>query len=172
MFRRKTLPFLVLALVILVGCSMNGGGKVAFLGVGTGLGAGVPTEATIAVSVNCSDNKDMFRSNINLVDNANDAHITAHLKWTPVSEFGATTCEEAAANMEAQGISLTFGIIQSQGQENGTVSVAVGQPGAFPAQCGALQRILVQAFEDTPDGLPGGAYFADGCLDHGKISFH
>ena len=114
----------------------------------------------------------MFRSNINLVDNTNDTHITAHLKWTPVSLFGAPTCEEAAAIVEAQGFSVIVSILESQGQENGTATVVVGQPGAATAECGAFQRIAIRSVAYTPDGLPGGFYLANGCLDRGKISFH
>lgn len=175
MFRRSFLFFwlsAVLALVVLAGCTMHGGGRVAFFDVSTGLGNGIPTEATIAVSVNCNENKNLFRSNINLVDNTNGAHINAHLEWTPVSTFGGpATCAEAKAFVEQQGASLAFGIISSHGQENGQAAVVVGQAGADLTNCGALQPIVVQATENTPDSLPGGAYFAAGCLDHGKISF-
>ncbi len=160
----------VLTLVVLTGCTMHGGGIVSLSKVGTGKGIGAPTEATIAVSLNCND-KDMVRSNINLVDNTNGVHINAHLKWTPVSEFNVNSCEDAAAIMEQEGYSLAGGIISSQGQENGVVEVAVGAPGAVSAECGDLQPIYIEAHEDTPDALPGGDYFAYGCLDRGKINF-
>ena len=163
----------VLTLVVLTGCTMNGGGIVDFFGVDTGVGPGIPTEASIAVNLNCNDNKNAWRSNINIVDNTNGAHINAHIKeWIPVSEFGADSCEEAAAIVEAQGASLALGILTSQGnQENGLVQVVVGAPGVSPAECGDLQPIIVQAFEDTPDSLPGGEYYAGGCLAQGKINF-
>ncbi|MEZ4862725.1 MAG: hypothetical protein R3C14_15525 [Caldilineaceae bacterium] len=174
---RKTNIYLftvaALALVILAGCTMNGGGVVSFQAVETGLGAGTPTDASIAISLNCNDNKNAWRSNINVVDNTNNAHINAHVKqWMPVSEFGAaTTCAEAAAVAEAEGFSIAFGIMTSQGQENGQAVVAVSKPGVVP-ECGGLQYIQVQAIENTPDSLPGGLYFAAGCLDRGKINFN
>ena len=175
MFRKTFAPCLLITVLALVlaGCTMHGGGVVDFFDVDTGLGAGIPTEATIAVNLNCNNNKNAWRSNINLVDNTNNAHINAHVKeWVPVSEFGADSCAEAAAIAEAEGFSITFGILMSKGQENGAALVVVGQPGAAPADCGALQPILVEAFEDTPDSLPGGAYLAAGCLDRGKINFN
>ncbi|MEZ4713923.1 MAG: hypothetical protein R3A44_42455 [Caldilineaceae bacterium] len=113
-----------------------------------------------------------WRSNIYLVDNTNNAHINAHIKqWVPVSEFGAESCEEAAAMAETEGFSVAFGIMTSQGQENGEAAVIVSKPGVIP-ECGGLQFIQVQAEEITPDSLPGGQYFAAGCLDRGKINFN
>lgn len=171
--RISLLTIAALALVILSGCTISGGGVVSFSDVNTGLGDGIPTDASIAITLNCNDNKNAFRTNINMVDNTNNAHIKAHIKeWVPVSEFGAaTSCEEAAAIAEAEGFSVIFSILTSQNQDNGQAVVFVGAPG-FSSECGDSQPIQVQASEGTPDSLPGGEYFALGCLDRGQINFN
>lgn len=156
-----------------VGCTMHGGGVVALFGVETGLGAGVPTDANVAVSVNCNDNTDELRSIIHWTDNTNGANFTARLPSTPISEVigsGVDTCEEGAAAVSDTGISLSVGVINSRGQESGEVVIAVSAPGAGATQCGDLQSVAIQA-GGSEDVLPGGFYAAEGCLDHGKISF-
>jgi hypothetical protein len=167
----------VLAIVALTvtGCigTIHGGGVVALFDVNTGLGEGVPTDANVAVSVICNDNRNEVRSIIHWTDNANGANFTALLPWTPISEvlgLGIDTCEEAAAIVSAEGASFSVGIINSRGQESGTAAIGVSVPGAVPADCGDLQGVVIQA-TGSVDVLPGGAYFAEGCLDRGKISF-
>ena len=156
-----------------VGCTMHGGGVVALFVVDTGLGAGVPTDANVAVSVNCNDNTDELRSIIHWTDNTNGANFTARLPWTPISEVvgsAVATCEEAAEFVSEFGASFSVGVINSRGQESGDVVIGVSVPGFDPGACGDLQVVAIQA-TGTEDVLPGGSYAAEGCLDHGKISF-
>ena len=168
----------VLALVMLAGCTgTNGGGTVTLLEGETGNGTFVAGEATIAVSATCNDHKDGFRSTLHVTDNNNGANFTAILPWTPVANIAAdytdadfSTCEEAAAYMEANGFSAAGGLINSQGQEVGTAGVLVGAPGSLPGVCGDLQPLQIGAI-GPDDVLPGGFYAAYGCLDQGKINF-
>lgn len=162
---------LVIAALAVGGCTMHGGGVVALFTVSTGLGAGVPTDANVAVSVNCNDNTNEVRSIIHWTDNTNGANFTARLPWTPISElFPVATCEEAAAIVSELGASLAVGVINSRGQESGDVTIAVSAPGEGATECGDLQSVEIAA-TGTEDVLPGGSYNAIGCLDHGKISF-
>ena len=156
------------------GCigTIHGGGVVSLFNVDTGLGDGIPTDAEVAISVTCNDNTDEVRSIIHWTDTTNGANFTARLPSTPISEiFGseADTCEEAAAIVSDIGASFSVGIINSRGQESGTVVIGVTAPGAEPV-CGGLQAVAIDA-DGTEDVLPGGSYFAGGCLDRGKISF-
>lgn len=164
---------LAIAALSAIGCigTIHGGGVVSLLGVTTGSGPGVPTDANVAVSVICNDRKDAVLSIIHWTDNANGANFTARLPWTPISEIGPAgvdTCEEAAAIVTEVGASFTLGIINSQGQESGQAVLGVSAPGEAPFDCGDLQAVAIQA-----DGtqLPGGFYSAEGCLDRGKITF-
>lgn len=166
---------LVIAVLALGGCigTIHGGGVVALFEVTTGLGAGVPTDAHVAVSVNCNNNTDEVRSIIHWTDNTNGANFTARLPSTPISEIlgsGADTCEEAAEIVSDQGASLSVGVINSRGQESGEVVIGVSVPGFDPGACGDLQVVAINA-TGSEDVLPGGSYSAAGCLDHGKISF-
>src|SRR6476619_7214593 len=79
----------VIAVVAASGCiaTMHGGGVVSLVGVSTGAGPGVLTDANVAVSVTCNDRKDAVLSTIHWTENANGAHFTAHLPWTPLSEI-------------------------------------------------------------------------------------
>ena len=163
---------LFIAALAVGGCigTIHGGGVVSLFAVTTGSGPGVPTDANVAVSVICNDRKDAVLSTIHWTDNANGANFTAHLPWTPISEIagaGVATCEEAAAIVSDVGVSFSLGIINSQGQESGVAAIAVSAPGAVFA-CGDLQEVVILA-EDPQ--LPGGSYFAQGCLDRGKIVF-
>jgi hypothetical protein len=178
-FRKVTFIVAVLALGVLTGCTgtINGGGRVGLQIVQTGLGDGVPTEATVAVSATCNDHKDSFRATLYLTDNDNGANFTARLPWMPVADIteGAfTTCEEAAAFVEANGLSVAGGLINSQGQESGQAVVIVSEPGVGLPEvgnpCEDLQTVVIEAI-GTDDVLPGGEYAALGCLDHGKINF-
>ena len=164
---------LAIAALSAIGCigTIHGGGVVSLFDVDTGSGPGVPTDANVAVSVICNDRKDAVLSVIHWTDNANGANFTARLPWTPISELppgGIETCEEAAAIVNAEGASLALGIINSQGQESGEVFLGVSAPGEAPFDCGDLQGVVIQAFGTQ---LPGGSYFAEGCLDRGKITF-
>jgi hypothetical protein len=164
---------LVIATLAVSGCTMHGGGVVALFTVSTGLGAGVPTDANVAVSVNCNDNTDEMRSIIHWTDNTNGANFTARLPWTPISEVvgsAVATCEEAAEFVSEFGASFSVGVINSRGQESGDVVIGVSVPGFDPGNCGDLQVVGIQA-TGSEDVLPGGSYNATGCLDHGKISF-
>ena len=162
---------LVIAALAVVGCTMHGGGVVALFTVSTGLGAGVPTDANVAVSVNCNGNTNEVRSIIHWTDNTNGANFTARLPSTPISElFPVATCEEAAAIVSDTGTSLSVGVINSRGQESGDVLIAVSAPGEGAIECGDLQSVGIEA-TGSEDVLPGGFYSATGCLDHGKISF-
>jgi len=162
---------LVIAALAVSACigTIHGGGVVSLVAVTTGSGPGVPTDANVAVSVICNDRKDAVLSTIHWTDNANGANFTAHLPWTPLSEIppGIATCEEAAAIVSTIGASFSLGIINSQGQESGAAVIGVTAPGV-EAACGGLQAVAIQA-EDPQ--LPGGSYFAQGCLDRGKIVF-
>ena len=165
---------LVIALAV-SGCigTIHGGGVVSLFDVGTGLGAGVPTDANVAVSVTCNNNTNEVRSIIHWTDNTNGANFTARLPSTPISEISgsaADTCEEAAEIVSAQGASFSVGVINSRGQESGQVVIGVSAPGAGPVDCGDLQVVAIDA-TGTEDVLPGGSYTAIGCLDRGKISF-
>jgi len=165
---------LVIAALAVSGCigTIHGGGVVALFDVDTGLGDGIPTDADVAVSVTCNDNTDEVRSIIHWTDTTNGANFTARLPWTPISEIvgsGVATCEEAAAIVSEVGASFSVGIINSRGQESGQVGIGVTVPGATP-ECGDLQAVIIQA-TGTEEVLPGGSYFAVGCLDRGKISF-
>lgn len=157
------------------GCigTIHGGGVVSLFFVDTGLGAGVPTDANVAVSVTCNDNTNEVRSIIHWTDTTNGANFTARLPSTPISEISgsaADTCEAAAAIVSGQGASFSVGVINSRGQESGQVVIGVSVPGEGDPACGDLQTVVIQA-EGTEDVLPGGSYFAGGCLDRGKISF-
>jgi hypothetical protein len=181
-FRKITFIVAFLALVGLTGCTgtMNGGGRVTLLEVQTGLGDGVPTEATIAVSATCNDHKDSFRATLHVTDNDNGANFTVRLPWTPVADIADinegdfTTCEEAAAFVEANGFSVAGGLFDPQDDlqdpESGGAAVLVSAPGLAPELCGDLQVVEIEA-EGSADVLPGGGYLAAGCLDHGKINF-
>ena len=165
---------LVIAALAVSGCigTIHGGGVVSLFDVDTGLGDGIPTDANVAVSVICNDNRDEVRSIIHWTDNTNGANFTALLPWTPISEIlglGVDTCEEAAAIVSEAGASLSVGVINSRGQESGQAVIGVTVPGAT-VECGALQAVAIQA-TGTEEVLPGGSYFAVGCLDRGKISF-
>ena len=166
---------LVIAALAVGGCigTIHGGGVVSLFDVDTGLGDGIPTDANVAVSVICNDNTDKVRSIIHWTDTTNGANFTALLPWTPISEIldlEVDTCEEAAAIVSEVGASLSVGVINSRGQESGQVVIGVSAPGAGPVDCGDLQVVAIQAV-GTEDVLPGGFYAAEGCLDHGKISF-
>ncbi len=162
---------LVIAALAVSACigTIHGGGVVSLVGVSTGLGAGVLTDANVAVSVVCNDRKDAVLSTIHWTDNANGVNFTAHLPWTPLSAIppGIATCEEAAAIVSEIGASFTLGIINSQGQQSGEAVIGVSAPGVA-TECGALQGVEIHA-EGTE--LPGGFYTALGCLDRGKIVF-
>lgn len=167
---------LVIALAV-SGCigTIHGGGVVSLFDVSTGLGAGVPTDANVAVSVTCNNNTNEVRSIIHWTDTTNGANFTARLPSTPISEIlgsGVSTCEEAAAIVSAQGASFSVGVINSRGQESGQVVIGVSVPGAGSGagECGDLQTVAIDA-TGTEDVLPGGSYTAIGCLDRGKISF-
>jgi hypothetical protein len=165
---------LVIAALALVGCigTIHGGGVVALFDVNTGLGDGVPTDANVAVSVTCNDNTNEVRSIIHWTDTTNGANFTARLPSTPISEFGfgLVTCEQAAEIVSEEGASFSAGIINSRGQESGQVEIGVTVPGFSTVDCGDLQGVIIQA-TGSEDVLPGGSYFAVGCLDRGKISF-
>jgi hypothetical protein len=166
---------LVIVALAVTGCigTIHGGGVVSLFNVDTGLGDGIPTDAEVAISVTCNDNTDEVRSIIHWTDNTNGANFTARLPWTPISEvlgLGIDTCEEAAAIVSEEGASLSVGVINSRGQESGEVIIGVSVPGAGPFNCGDLQAVAIQAF-GSEDVLPGGSYFAEGCLDRGKINF-
>jgi hypothetical protein len=165
----------VLALVVLAGCVSNihGGGVIGLFEVGTGNGPGLPGDASVGLTMNCNDGRNMFSSVIHWTDNTNGVNFTARLPWTPVEDlFGGdiTTCEQAAAIVDELGASFGGGILNSQGQESGQVVVGVSVPGFRPDVCGDLQLVVIEAI-GTADVLPGGSYFAAGCLDHGKIVF-
>lgn len=188
MLYKKIAPFLLIGALVLSGCvataagaTLHGGGKVELSNVQTGLGNGVaPTQATIAVNVNCHNKKEMFRSNINVKDKANGVKFTAHLPWTEIgSAFNSpivggvivgtnTSCAEATDLAETYGYSITPGTIRHKGKDSGSVTVLVSQPGANPSQCGDMQVIQIDA-NGSSDVLPGGSYSAEGCLDRGKI---
>jgi hypothetical protein len=162
---------LVIAILAVTGCTMHGGGVVALFDVDTGLGAGVPTDANVAVSVNCNGNTNEVRSIIHWTDNTNGANFTARLPWTPISELVPfATCEEAAEFVSNTGTSASVGVINSRGQESGNVEILVSAPGEGATECGDLQSVDIHA-TGSEDVLPGGSYDAIGCLDHGKISF-
>jgi hypothetical protein len=161
----------VLALVVLTGCTTNGGGVVALTEVTTGLGAGVPGDASVALTINCNDARNMVSSVLHWTDTNNGANFTARQPWIPITDFDFNTCEEAAALRDQFGLSVLLGIINSQGQESGSVDLIVSAPGQVPAVCGDLQRISIRAFS-IGGPLPGNIYRAAGCLDHGRILFH
>jgi len=171
---RSPLGVLVIVALAAGGCigTIHGGGVVSLFDVGTGSGPGVLTDANVAVSVICNDRKDAVLSTIHWTDNANGANFTAHLPWTPISEIGGPvpvdTCEEAAAIVSEVGVSFSPGLINSQGQASGAAVIAVTAPGFALAECGDLQVVHIEA---EGAGLPGGSYFASGCLDRGKITF-
>lgn len=71
--------------------------------------------------------------------------------------------------MDEEGFSLAGGVINSKGQESGSVIMAVGQPGIVP-EGGGLQAVFLEA-DSMSDILPGGFYGAVSCLNHGKIVF-
>lgn len=175
MVRKLIVPVLLIAVLMLSGCvgTIHGGGTVSFFEVETGNGPGQPTEASVAVTVNCNDARDMVSSVVHVTDNTNGANFTARLPWTPISAlFGGdiTTCEEAQAIVDDLGFSLAGGVINSKGQQSGQVVMVVSVSGAAPDECGDLQGVGLQAY-GTADVLPGGYYQAAGCLDHGKIVF-
>jgi len=165
---------LATAALLAIGCigTIHGGGVVSLYDVDTGSGPGVLTDANVAVSVICNDRKDAVLSTIHWTDNANGANFTAHLPWTPLAEIpemaNVETCEEAAAIVSEIGVSFSLGLINTQGQQSGAAVIGVTAPGFFPAECGGLQAVHIQA---DGAGLPGGYYFATGCLDRGKITF-
>lgn len=161
----------ILALVVLTGCTTNGGGSVALVEVTTGLGAGVPGEASIGLIINCNDARDMVSSEFHWTDNTNGANFTARLPWTPITVYDLNTCDEAAVVRDQFGLSTTLAYIDSQGQESGSVELFVSAPGQTPVVCGDLQSISITAFS-IGDVLPGDEYRALGCLDQGKILFH
>jgi hypothetical protein len=166
---------LAIAALAVVGCigTIHGGGVVALFNVDTGLGDGVPTDAHVAVSVTCNDNTNEVRSIFHWTDTTNGANFTARLPWTPISEVlgsGIETCEEAAEIVNDAGASLSYGLINSRGQESGEAVIGVSVPGFDSGNCGDLQVVGIEAV-GTDDVLPGGSYNATGCLDHGKISF-
>ena len=161
----------VLALVVLTGCTTNGGGVVALIEVTTGLGAGVPGDASVGLTIKCNNARNMVSSVIHWTDNNNEANFTARLPWTPITDFGLNTCDEAAALRDQFGLSSTVAVINSQGEESGSALINVSAPGSVPAVCGDLQGILIMA-DDREGNLPGRRYQARGCLDHGRILFH
>lgn len=162
------------AALLAIGCigTIHGGGVVSLYDVETGLGAGVLTDANVAVSVTCNDRKDAVLSTIHWTDNANGANFTAHLPWTPLSEIpemaDVETCEEAAAIVSEVGVSASLGVINTQGQQSGSAVIFVTVPGFAVSECGDLQAVHIEA---QGTGLPGGSYLATGCLDRGKITF-
>jgi hypothetical protein len=162
----------VLALVVLTGCGIHGGGVIGLTEVRTGNSPGLPGDASIGLTANCNDGRNMVSSVVHWTDNTNGVNFTARLPWTPIQDVfdGVSTCEEAAAIVDESGFSVAGGIINSQGQASGEMAVAVSVPGYIPDICGDLQAVELRAI-GTEDVLPGGFYYAVGCLDHGKIVF-
>jgi hypothetical protein len=169
MFRKVIVPFLLIAVFVLSGCTkdIHGGGVVTLFNV---LG-GQPGDAAIGLTFLCNDHKDMISGTLHWTDNTNGVSFTARLPWTPVSDIfgGVTTCEEAAAIADTEGASVNLALINTQGQQTGAAAVGVVEPG-LAEQCGpSVSLVVVEAdFDGTGDTLD---YAAAGCLDRGKIVF-